>query len=295
MFNFFSKNNSKTDEPVKDIKDDEVDDDTLDIEENNYTIDDILGEPKDIFDDYEEYRVDARLFLQFMENDWEFNRNINENHINQLYMFADKLTGYINLVRCKHDNDKILLIDGQHRREAIRRKLEDDTKLNFDIRIEIKNVYSEEDIINYFTNINNILPMDVNDIPTIKYKNVVDALYSDFPKAFRNDNSPRPYTSKKKLLLLLKSNKLFENFNISDKDLYKKIKYHNSLKSTRINISDYPKQSLDKAKITGFYLLLDNKNRWIETIKNGLASIKIDKNVEEKKERTIKLKIKKLN
>ncbi len=131
--------------------------------------------------------------------------------------------------------------------------------------------------------------MNVDDIPSIKYKNLIDVLYAEYPDAFRDDNSPKPYTSRKKLMVLLKSNKLFEQYNIGINDLYKEIKKLNSLYSTSENIIKHtPKNTLDKARKTGFYLLIDKNDRWVKTLILKLDNMKIES-------RTKRIRIKKMN
>jgi hypothetical protein len=209
--------------------------------------------------------------------------------VNVLYQNAENLLGSFCLVKCKYDNDNLYLIDGQHRREAIRRKLSENTKKNFNIHVDVKEVLSENDIINYFKNINNVKPMDNMNIPSLKYKNLIDMLCTEFPNIFISDLSKKkkPYIRKKDFLNFLKNHDIFNCYDCDEIFLFNEIIKKNSHYSIDNNLlKNTPKEILDIAKYTGFYLTcfdLNQNTRWINDIKLNLT----------RKEKIIKIKIKK--
>ena len=237
---------------------------------------------KDSYNDVSLYRIDARIFIGKINSNeiesWDFNRELNHEHIKNICENLNHMIGSLKLVRKIYDENKLFLVDGQHRTKALIQKLEEDPKFNIDIYIDIKDVKSENELLVYFKNINTILPMKTENIPTLKYKNIIDLLYKEFPNAFREDNTVRPYTSKNKLLGLFKSFRVFEDYQINELQLFTVIIDKNKKKSLS-DCLEYPPRLYEQLKKTGFYLLADKNDGWIKNIIFDLKSKKFENSI----------------
>lgn len=114
-------------------------------------------------------------------NNWTYNRKINEEKVEEILIKLDKNSNYHSLIggwtfhgiQIEGNKNKFKLLDGQHRREAIKRYL---IKNNLNIPHNnevIMWIYSfknendhEEEIIELFKNINNNTPFDESELPS---------------------------------------------------------------------------------------------------------------------------------
>jgi hypothetical protein len=143
----------------------------------------------------------------------------------------------------------------------------DDSNFNIDILIEINDVESEEEILEYFANINNILKIQDKNLPQINYIKFINLLKNRIPKAF-DDNKEFPYLSAKKILEELKITNIFEKINPIT--LMKKFDEKNNYAGLTIKDKYYPIR-----KDIGFYL---NEN-WIQDLIKDFNEINNEKKI----------------
>jgi hypothetical protein len=224
---------------------------------------------------YELYKVDLRHFITTIE-DWNYNRKKDKNHINEIKSNYPAIYGDFVVVRCKYDNDKLLLIDGQHRRDAIMELYGADPALNGTGYVKVYNVNSINEIGLLFKKINNIMPVKITQIPQFVYIDVIEQLQTKFPQAIRNgERANYPYISKSHLLEILQKSNIVEEYGLTSIKLYDEIFKKNAEYGIRkdllgkINIASY-----EKVQKTGFYLGLDRNAKWIGEIKINLPIIK---------------------
>jgi hypothetical protein len=119
---------------------------------------------------------------------WIYNRNIDDTKIDNLY--NDIKTNNINIGWTFHafydkSTKQIKILDGQHRREAIKRVLEEDINMTYnnDIIIWLYEIENEEDneeeIIDIFIKINNNKPIDQTQLPSKRKLDLNKKIRSD--------------------------------------------------------------------------------------------------------------------
>lgn len=294
--NFFRKSREQ-DEPVEEIEHIEIDfeSDTEEDQDNiSYLGENIhIGIPSI-------YITNARLFINNTKN-WAFNREINEAHIKNLQdeLETSKNPFFVGTIKIAIDSEnRIRILDGQHRAEALRRVLKSNDRFNMNIILEVYNVpdINGIDSIVLFSKCNTVLNIKDSDIPNTIYANVTNKLINDYkgsikpinPKTTREPNFPS--ISESRLFKELSKSGLIEKFELNDIDLLRIIKIKNSelagltldeifpYKLTSKERERYEKAWLKCCK-TGFFLGLKiGKNKeltWIHEIYNELKNTKI--------------------
>lgn len=244
-------------------------------------------------DNYELYKVDLRRFVSTID-DWDYNRKKNPKHITELKQNYPNIIGDFIVVRCKYDNNKLLLIDGQHRRDAIIELFQTDPTLNGKGYVKVFNVDTKNDIAMLFKKINNVMPVKINEIPQFVYVEVIDQLQSKFPKAIKSlDRTTFPYMKKNELLKQLQDARIVEEFELISTQLYDAIFKKNSEYSVKKDIFRNIKTpgAYEKAQTSGFYLGLDRNGKWISELRLDLKESKQESLNEQPS--TMKIKINK--
>lgn len=176
-------------------------------------------------------KIDCRILIQKVSQ-WSYNRPIIDTVINELYDSINPDNSIIwTLTAIKErNNDNLYLIDGQHRFEAIKKKLNEDFEMKInkycyvmiylinDQKLEVKY------IIDLFKKINNNTPLITTDYPDSSIINIIEnAILIDpiLKNGIRiNDKTltaHQPYIHKKTLHEFLSKNKTFiEDMNIQD-------------------------------------------------------------------------------
>lgn len=181
-------------------------------------------------------------------------------------------------------NDKIDLIDGQHRVMALKNIISEDGFFNIELILEVYNVNNESEKRELFRNANNVKNIEEFDIPDEIYANVVDTVVKNLKNKFRykngNDciripkivdksNLHRPNVDEQKLtkaLIEYTKNKNIKDVDIICDKIYKLnneygMKKHSDFKPP-INTSIY-----NKAKDCCFYLGLEKDvSIWVQKI-----------------------------
>jgi hypothetical protein len=152
---------------------------------------------------------------------WAFNRQLSDNVINELY---ESITTNNNIKWTltafkERDSENLYLIDGQHRYEAIKRKINEDIEMEYinNIYIIIYLIDNKELEVNYiidlFNKINNNTPLNNIDYPDNTIINMVEKIIKDpilkngIKKNERHHSSHQPFIHKKTLNELLQNNK----------------------------------------------------------------------------------------
>lgn len=207
------------------------------------------------------YKLSARDILPIIE-EWPFNRPKNNDHINNIYQNINQIIGSFKLVKCLFNEGKLYLIDGQHRREAIIKKLLENSSFNIDIQVDILEVENEEEILEYFSLTNNVLKIQDFNLPKINYTKFINLLKNKFPKIF-DDLKEFPYLNEKKILEELKKKEIFEKYNdLTPIMLFKKFDEKNNL----LGLTNKDKYYQIRKEI-GFFLNIN----WIDELMNDLS------------------------
>ena len=203
------------------------DDDILEYEEsNNYII---------IDENYDKsilIKMDYRTLIKsHCVKQWAYNRQLSDNVINELY---ESITTNNNIKWTltafkERDSENLYLIDGQHRYEAIKRKINEDIDMQYinNIYIIIYLIDNKELEVNYiidlFNKINKNTPLNNIDYPDNTIINMVEKIIKDpilkngIKKNGRHHSSHQPFIHKKTINELLQNNKEYIiDMNIDD-------------------------------------------------------------------------------
>ena len=216
-----------------------------------------------IFDENETslfIKIDYRILIQKVSQ-WSYNRPIIDTVINDLYDSINSENSIIwTLTAIKErNNDNLYLIDGQHRFEAIKKKLGEDIEMKVNKYCYIM-VYLINDkklevpyIVNLFKKINNNTPLISTNYPDESIINIIEnAILIDpiLKNGIRiNDKTltaHQPYIHKKTLHEILIKNKIFiENMSIQDFIQNPKL-INNKISLLSINDVYYKPTDIDK-------------------------------------------------
>jgi len=233
-------------------------------------------------------KIDYNTLIQFVKH-WSYNREVINSVIDDLYNSItndNNITWVLTAIKEK-TNDDLYLIDGQHRYEAIKRKLLED----IDFRIEkflYINIYyvdnineDEEYIVDLITKINNTAPFKIPDFPSNRNIKLINKMIKDtiFKKGIsvndKTNSANQPNIHRKTL------HSKFNEYNSYIKDLdddviienLKKINRYIGMKSyidiytkQEEQIKQANKNAWDKANEIKFYLGFKNTNFTIDNI-----------------------------
>jgi len=241
-------------------------------------------------------KMNYRSLIHFTQN-WIHNRLLSIEKVDELYeeiksnnKFGWSLSAFQDL-----SNNEIKILDGQHRREAIKKYLElndDDMSNNDEIIIwlyDIKNeIDNEDEIIELFIKLNKNEPIDLSQLPSKRKHNLFKMIINEpcFKKAIRESeavNEARsPYISKKQIknIIDIIINKYPE---LSNEEILLKMKQINNKISIMANVENVEeqlfrrrlnkkeKEIIDKCFEIKFYLniknsIYDDNFKWIDEL-----------------------------
>jgi hypothetical protein len=232
------------------------------------------------------YATNARSILPLIDN-WAFNRKLNEQHVNNIVndlksQQTPHLMGTIKTIR--EPNTMMRIVDGQHRYTAVKRILEEDVNMVWNINLIVEE-YTVDDIsgdvaINIYKNANKNLNVRVEDLPDIRVMEFVNLLAKKFPSGIIDKNVGgvrRPRITKKDLYNQCQ-NPAFIDYIVrahSKDDVVHKVMRFNARLSTmsikELFGRDNPAKSklihYNKAREIGFYLNLDSKFTVLDWLK----------------------------
>lgn len=165
-------------------------------------------------------KIDYVSLIRYIKH-WSYNRQINEDFVNELYesiVDNNKIVWTLTAIQ-ERSNDNLYLIDGQHRFEAIKRRMMNDNNLQYNNNIFITIYYvnnKETDsqyIIDLFNKINKNTPLGENDYPDNTIINIIQKMIEDpvLSKGIKTDekrhSSHQPFIHKKTFNDLFQKNK----------------------------------------------------------------------------------------
>jgi len=238
-------------------------------------------------------KMNYRCLIQYTQN-WIYNRSLNLEKVDELYQeikhnsckFGWTLHAFFN-----KSNEDIMILDGQHRREAIKKFIElddPDFSNNDDIILWLYDIECDEtnegDIIDLFRRLNNNEPIDFRELPSKRKIHLSNLIKNEFKSAVRtngNTNEARsPYISKKQIknicdIILNKFPQLSnEEILIKMKEMNKKISILamidnvEELFQKKLNKKD--KEIIDECFQLKFYLNIKNSIydnfKWIDIL-----------------------------
>jgi hypothetical protein len=165
-------------------------------------------------------KIDYVSLIRYIKH-WSFNRQINDNFVNELYesiVDNNKIIWTLTAIK-ERSNNNLYLIDGQHRFEAIKKRMTEDNNLQFNNNLYIK-IYlidnKENDcqyIIDLFNKINKNTPLEENDYPDNSIINIIQKIINDpvLNRGIKTDDkrhsAHQPYIHKKTLNDIFQRNK----------------------------------------------------------------------------------------
>lgn len=171
-------------------------------------------------------KIDYVSLIRYIKH-WSFNRQINDDFVNELYdsiVENNKIIWTLTAIK-ERSNNNLYLIDGQHRFEAIKKRMTEDNNLQFNNNLYIKiylidNKENESQyIIDLFNKINKNTPLGENDYPDNSIINIIQKIIIDpvLNRGIKTDekrhSAHQPYIHKKTL------NDIFQRY----KDIIKTI------------------------------------------------------------------------
>ena len=165
-------------------------------------------------------KIDYVSLIRYIKH-WSYNRQINEDVVNELYdsiVENNKIVWTLTAIK-ERSNNNLYLIDGQHRFEAIKKRMIEDNNLQFNSNLYI-NIYlvdnKENDsqyIIDLFNKINKNTPLGENDYPDNSIINIIQKMINDpvLKRGIKIDekrhSAHQPYIHKKTLNEIFQKNK----------------------------------------------------------------------------------------
>lgn len=133
------------------------------------------------------YKKDYRTLISEI-NYWSYNRPLNDTVINTLYDVIisnnNNINWFLTAIKEKNNN-KIYLLDGQHRCAAIQKAIEQDINMEINKFVYI-NIYlidnidnDDEYIIDLFIKINNSTPLNIPDFPSKFTTKIIKEIIKD--------------------------------------------------------------------------------------------------------------------
>ena len=275
MFNLFNKQ-IFTQESEEDIKE-ESEESEEDIKEESEESEEDIKEEENYFlrqfvykDEYKTlYITDARDFVPEIKI-WAQQRPVNKEHLKKLEesVLSEKhFKGNMKLLR--DNNGDCRLIDGQHRYYALKNIMENDSKFNIPLILEVyeTDYLESEKSVKIFKEVNNCLNINLSDLPNIQATNILCSLTERFPKIFVDVKEPkrvnRPRINKR--IFYRKLKEYFMDSSCNEKDLLKQILEKNKHYGMRgrKGFEGITNKMYEKSKKSGFYLGLDKNFNWM--------------------------------
>lgn len=221
------------------------------------------------------YSSDARDFVLNIKI-WSAQRKLDDNHVNKLMACLKNNKHFIGTFKVVRSGDDIRLIDGQHRFMALKRVMENDSKFNMNVIIELyeTTTLESEKTISLFREANNCLNVEIDDMPDIAVTNVIEFLQREYPDMLKDVCSEkrcyRPFLNKRKLYNRLKDY-VIEN-DVDEKYMRNGINKQNreygmiSIKTFSKKFGKTSNSMYAKCKDSGLYLGLDSTFSWIKNM-----------------------------
>jgi hypothetical protein len=228
------------------------------------------------------YQTEARDFVPEVYNS-KIQRKVDPEHVNNLSKALKISKHCVGTFKIVQYEDEYRLIDGQHRVLALNKNMEEDSKFNLDLILEVYTVNDENELREWFKRANTVKNFE-EDFASINVIQIVDELIqllkADFKdcivtsKITERTNIIRPKIDEQDLNNVLTKyitdNEIREVKKIYDEIIKqnKLIGLYNSKKQKELKISE---NMWYRAKTNGFYLGLYKNCKWIDSLdKNNL-------------------------
>lgn len=173
------------------------------------------------------YKKDFRTILSEI-NYWSYNRPLNIDVVNTLYECIKNNNNNINWILTavkEKKNNKIFLLDGQHRMEAIKKAIYEDIDMKINKFIYI-NIYlidnietDDEYIIDLFIKINNSTPLNIPDFPSRFTTKIIKEIIKDPLLTKGISTNPKTHSSHQPKIHRKTLNELLNVYNEKIKDM----------------------------------------------------------------------------
>jgi hypothetical protein len=245
---------------------------------------------------FELFDCDAKNLVRKIDN-WSFNRSLRQGHASTLNKALENmenphLLGSIKIAT--NPSNEYRVFDGQHRLSAIKKKLNEDETMDWNMNVivelyHVKNIEDNLEMYDLFSRANNTLNINEEDLPDMHLMNIIGLLADDpiLSKGIIKKDNDNYQVYKPRI----KKSELFEEFKKYYKPpqkqeidkVIKKVKEINniiSIKSRLILFGNIPKGKKSKvdhqwakAERDKFYLNIGEGNFlpsvWIPYIYNG--------------------------
>ena len=211
---------------------------------------------------------------------WSCQRDLNKEHVNILSNSISKRNYTIGTFKLLEDsNNNIRCIDGQHRIAALKKIIQNDSKFNCDLFLEIYKVnnFESEEATDLFLDANCNLNM-IDKRPNISLCNVLKYFETEYPGILNNVKEGkrvnRPRIDKKMFIEVIK--KL--NIDYTDKDIITNLTILNNdigVWNDKILLSKCGKISVKQkqfSKDKGCFIGLFKNCSWVQTLEQYLLS-----------------------
>lgn len=272
MFTFFSKNE------YQDDNDDKSEDESEDESEEESEEEEI--EPEEIVLQNEVCKCGKATFFKTSARNlihipiWAYQRCLNDDHVADLVKNFKNDPHAIGTTKAlRNPEGKLCIIDGQHRRAAWEKIMEQDGMWDAEVLLEIYDTVSFDSSIgmNVFKQANNVKSLDVNDFPDEVTGRIMSKFNLEWPDMLKN----------------VQEGKRVNRPRINSRKMYKKIKEHlvkckisedkiwDEIKNANIKMGMWSHKrlkctanTLNKARLSGFYLGMDTSLSWLDKICN---------------------------
>lgn len=216
------------------------------------------------------YSTDARDFVNNTTN-YFGQRDLNETHVNNLVQNVLKTNHFVGTIKIVRDkNDKLRMIDGQHRFEALKRIMKINSKFNINLIIELydTDLITSDKTISLYNSANNVLNVNVEDLSSINAHKTIKKLDEKFPRMIMDikdgTRCNRPRMCKKELYQDLKN--IFINNDVTSDFLTNRILQENNEAGLlpRSSFKNVSQSTYNKAKESGFYIGLYKNIRFLK-------------------------------
>jgi len=225
-------------------------------------------------DGTEIYYSESRRLLPNL-TPWEFNRKIDQDHVESLKKVVEDGTeifeGVLDVLTCENE---YRVCNGQHRVKALQELMEQDDSINFELLVHLHYVdsFDSERSNKIFLATNNTKNVEIRDRPQIKLQNICNRLKDKYPNSITNNRTGKAKLhrlDKKQLYNLLQFNDSCNSPDNSEDYLFDKIVKLN----TKLSNQSYEelfgsrRQSERKTKLydgaikDGFYLGLKSETQ----------------------------------
>jgi hypothetical protein len=214
-----------------------------------------------------------KKLIPIITKSWDYQREISQDHVNKLMISIRSKNHLHGIISLCSINNKIYIVDGQHRMAALRLLIEKDLIHDIDLIIEITKCLNHKEALQYFETINLSTPLDRNVIlgeTQIDYfEKIREKMVEMYPTIFRESNSPIPpymnFSKLKDKIVELELNKILtiEQFieQIDSQNEDAKIIMNKKYELCRIKLKDIKISSKDRNIYVKIAKIIENMRK----------------------------------